>query len=71
MWTLIFIIMMLLVFGKILTLAIKMAWGITKIVVFVILLPIVLIALVFAGLIYIAIPVLAIIGLVTLIKPHI
>lgn len=69
MLTLIFGILMLVVFGKIFTLAIRAAWGITKILFYIVFLPVVLIGLVVAGLIYIAIPVLIVIGIVALIKP--
>lgn len=66
--TLVFIILMLIVFGKLLKLSFKAAWGITKILFTLVLLPIMLIGLVIAGFIYIAIPVLVIIGAVALVK---
>lgn len=68
MWTLIFIILMLIVFGKILKFAIKAAWGITKIVVSVVLLPLILVGLALSGLIIVAIPVLVVVGIIALIK---
>lgn len=67
MWTLIFIILMLIVFGKILKFAIKAAWGITKIVVSLVLLPLILIGLALSGLIIVAIPVLVVVGIIALI----
>ena len=67
MLTLLFLVLLFLVFGKLLLFAIKAAWGLSKIICTVILLPIVLIFLVLAGLIGIALPVLLIIGLVVLI----
>ena len=60
----IFAILLLAVIGKLIGLAIKATWGITKI-----LFNIVLIALVCAGLVYIAIPVLIIVGIVALVVP--
>ena len=66
MFTLIFVILMFMVFGKLLVFAKKAAWGITKIIWTIVVLPIALIALVACGLIYIAVPVLAIIGIVSL-----
>ena len=67
MLTLLFIILMLVVFGKLIGLAIKATWGITQIVFGVILLPLILIGLVVGGLIYVALPVLVVIGVITLI----
>lgn len=66
MFTLIFIIFMLMIFGKLLAFAIKAAWGLTKIIWTIVVLPIALIALVACGLIYLAVPILAIVGLVSI-----
>lgn len=63
---LLFTILMLVVFGKIFGFALKATWGITKIIFSIVLLPIFLIALVFMGLIWIALPVLLVIGIVSL-----
>lgn len=68
MITLIFIILMIMVFGKLLIWSIKAAWGIMKILFTVVFLPIVLIALALSGAIYIAIVLLIIGGIVTLVK---
>ena len=68
MWTLIFGILFFSVFGKLLSLSFKAAWGISKVLLYLVCLPIIIIAMVFYGLLYIAIPVLAVIGLVTLIR---
>lgn len=66
MFDIIFFILMLVVFGKILKFSIKAAWGISKIVVSVVLLPLFLIGLVFKGLLAIAFPVLIVVGIVAL-----
>ena len=66
MLSLIFWILMLLVFGNILIFAIKMTWGITKVIFSLILLPFTLIFLVLGGLVRIAFPLLAVIGLISL-----
>ncbi len=66
MLELIFTILMFVIFGKILVFAIKAAWGITKILFVIVLLPVVLIVLALMGLFYIAMPVLSIIGLIAL-----
>lgn len=63
---LLFAILMFVVFGKILFFAIKATWSITKILLTVVLLPFILVVLAFAGLFYIAFPVLIIIGLIAL-----
>lgn len=64
MLTLLFTILMFLVFGKLLGFAFKAAWGISKIICSVVLLPLFLIGLVLQGLIAIALPVLLIVGLI-------
>lgn len=64
MWTLIFIILMFIVFGKILKFAIKTTWSIAKIVVSLILLPLFLLGLVLSGLLIIALPVLVVVGII-------
>ena len=66
MLTLLFTILMFVIFGKLLIFGIRVSWGITKILFTVVLLPIFLIGLVIAGFIYIAIPILVIIGLISL-----
>ena len=68
MITLVFIILMIMVFGKLLIWSIKAAWGITKILFTVVFLPIILIALALSGAIYIAIVLLIIGGIVTLVR---
>ena len=68
MMTLIFFILAIALFGNLLRLAIRMAWGITKLVCSFLILPIILIALVFGGLLYLAFPILVIVGLVSLFK---
>lgn len=66
MWTILFSLLMFLVFGKILGFAMKAAWGISKVVVSLILLPVFLVGLVLIGLVKIAVPILIIIGLYSL-----
>ena len=66
MFGLIFWILMLAVFGNILMFAIRMTWGITKVVFSLVLLPVTLVVLVLGGLLRIAFPLLAVIGLISL-----
>lgn len=66
MFTLIFTILMFIVFGKLIALAVRATWGISKVIVSCVLFPIVLIGLVVGGLMYIALPILVIAGVVML-----
>ena len=70
MLTFLFIVLMLGVFGKLLVFAIKATWIITKIIVNIVFLPLVIIGLFVSGLAYAALIVLAIVGIVSLIKDH-
>ncbi len=62
MLTLLFIICMLGVFGKIFTLVLKGTWGLTKILFSLVFLPVILIGMAVSGLIVIALPILIVIG---------
>lgn len=66
MLSLVFGILMIWIFGKMIGLAVKAAWGLTKILVNLVLLPVILIGLVVAGLLSIALPLLLIVGAVVL-----
>lgn len=68
MLTILFFILMIWVFWKLVKLSVKAAWGISKILFTLVLLPIILIVLVIAGFIYIAIPILAIVGVIALVS---
>jgi hypothetical protein len=65
MLTLLFVILLFVVFSKLLVLSIKATWGIIKILFTLICLPVILIVLVIGGLIYIALPILIIVGIVS------
>ena len=64
MLTMIFLILMLGVFGKLLMFALKAAWGLTKIFFTIIFLPVILLALFFMGAVYLALPILIIVGII-------
>ena len=66
MLTLIFIILMFMVFGRILRFAIKAAWGVSKIICSVVLLPIFLICLLVVGFVEIALPILILVGIISM-----
>lgn len=65
MLTVIFVILSIWIFWKLAKISIKATWGLTKILVTFLFLPILLIGLLICGLIYIALPILLIIGLVS------
>lgn len=67
MLSLLFAICMIWVFGKLLLFGIKAAWGISKFVVTIVLLPLVLIGMVVGGLMYIAFPILIVVGIIALV----
>ncbi|SES91183.1 hypothetical protein SAMN02910413_1221 [Pseudobutyrivibrio sp. C4] len=67
MLSLIFSVMMLIVFGKLLGLAIRASWTVLKVVFTLVFLPLILIGMCIAGMFYIAIPVLIVIGIISLI----
>ena len=60
---------MIVVFGKLIWLAMRAAWGITKVLFSIVFLPIVLIVLALSGLMVVALPVLIIVGLAALLIP--
>ncbi len=68
MLTVIFSLTMIWVVWKMFVWGVKAAWGISKFICTVILLPLFLIGLVVVGLIYVAIPVLAVVGAVVIIR---
>lgn len=67
MLSLLFAICMIWVFGKLFIFGIKAAWGISKFIVTVVLLPLVLIGLVVGGFIYLAFPILLVVVIVSLV----
>lgn len=66
MLTLIFIILMIAVFGKVIGLAIKATWGLTKVLVTIVFFPAILIVMAISGFMTLAIIALIIGGLVAL-----
>ena len=70
MLSLIFWILMFMTFGKILKFALKMAGGISKIIVSLVLLPLFLVVLVLKGLMFLALPILVVVGVIALIALH-
>lgn len=68
MLVLVFIILMLIVVGKLISLAIKAAWGIAKVLLTIVFFPVVLIILAFAGAMSLAIVLLVIGGIIAFVS---
>lgn len=62
MLELLFIIGMIWIFGKMIGFAFKATWGLTKVIFFIVFLPLILSGLVIGGLVYIVLPLLLIVG---------
>lgn len=71
MFYFLFMILMIFVFGKLFFFGLKAAWGLSKFVLTIILLPITLMVMVSAGLIYFAFILLIIIGIISFFKVNI
>lgn len=71
MFYFLFMILMIFVFGKLFFFGLKAAWGLSKFVLTIILLPITLIMMVSAGLIYFAFIILISIGIISFFKVNI
>ena len=68
MLSMLFAICMIWIFGKLLFFGIRAAWGISKFLVTIVLLPLTLIGMVIGGLINIAFPILIVVGIVALVS---
>jgi len=66
MLELLFAVLMITIFGKLFIFGVKATWGITKILVMVVFLPLILIGLVVGGLISLALPLLLVIGAISM-----
>lgn len=66
MLSLLFIILFFMVFGKLISFAFKATWSIFKVVMYFVFLPLILVGLVVGGFVYIALPILIVVGLVSL-----
>lgn len=66
MLELLFAVLMITVFGKLFIFGVKATWGITKILVTVVFLPLILIGLVVGGLITLALPILLVVGVISM-----
>lgn len=69
MLSLLFTICMIWIFGKLFIFGVKTAWGISKLLLTVVFLPLILIGMVIGGLMSLAFPILIIVGIVALVAP--
>ncbi len=67
MMSLLFFILFIAVFGKLIGFAIKATWSIFKVCMYIVFLPLLILGFFFGGLLYIAFPILLIVGLVSLV----
>ncbi|MBP3199422.1 MAG: hypothetical protein J6N21_20825 [Butyrivibrio sp.] len=66
MLSLLFTIFFFMIFGKMIGFAFRATWGIFKVLMYLVFLPLILVAMVFGGLVYIALPILLVVGLASL-----
>ena len=66
MMTLLFMVLLFGIFGKLIGFAFRASWSIMKVMLYIVFLPAILMIMLFGGLIYIALPILAIVGMVSL-----
>lgn len=66
MLTILFLIFLIWIFGKLFFFGIRAAWGISKFLLMIVFFPIILIGMLFVGLIHLAFPLLLIIGVVAM-----
>ncbi len=66
MMSLLFIILFVYIFGKLAGFALRATWSIMKMLFFFVFLPFVLVSLVLGGLLYVALPILVFIGIISL-----
>ena len=65
MLTVLFFVLMIVVFGRIAFIACKFTWGFTKVLLTLVFLPVILMAIMFVGLFWWALPILLLIGAIS------
>ncbi len=68
MMTVIFFVLFFMIFGKLVGFAFRATWSIVKVMLYIVFLPLILVGMVMGGLIYIAFPILLVVGLLSLFK---
>ena len=64
MFTIISLIFFMMVFGRLLGFAFRVGWGLLKISAYLIFLPAIVLMLIFGGIVYVALPILLVVGLI-------
>ena len=65
--TILFYVLFFLIFGKMIGFAFRATWSILKVLLFIVFLPLILVGMVIGGLLYVALPILIIVGIVSLV----
>ena len=68
MFTILFFVFFFMIFGKMIGFAFRATWGLMKILLYIVFLPLILVGMVIGGLVYLAFPVLIVVGIVSLLK---
>ena len=68
MLTILFFVLFFMIFGKLVGFAFKATWGLMKVMLYIVFLPMILVGMVIGGLINIALPLLLVIGLISLLS---
>ena len=66
MLTLISLVILFAVFGRLLLFGLKLGWGIMKLVGFIVFLPLIILAMILGGFAFVALPILIIVGIVSM-----
>ena len=66
MMTILFFILFFMIFGKLVGFAFRATWGIMKVMLYIVFLPLILVGMVFKGLVFVALPILLVVGLISL-----
>lgn len=64
--TVLFFIIFFMIFGKLIGFAFKATWSIMKVMLYIVFLPLILVGMVFKGLVFVALPILLVVGLISL-----
>jgi hypothetical protein len=64
--TVLFFILFFMIFGKLIGFAFKTTWSIMKVMLYIVFLPLILVGMVFKGLVFVALPILLVVGLISL-----
>ena len=65
--TLIFFLLFVMIFGRMIEFAFRATWGLFKVLMYIVFLPLILVGMVFGGLLYVAFPILIVVGIISLI----